>query len=121
MNKMKNLQGIKLKNSIKKNIYEALENSKEPEVTIKFKFLIQDDPNFKETEKIWSFTELNYKGISFIDVKRETAIAIITNNFHYDYFCLIDKDVKKTRPEIHGYGEFWGTETWTFTYMRFKE
>ena len=119
---MKNLEDLELKNEIAKNIYKALENSKNPAITIKFIFKIQDDPKWKDTYKIEYFAgNIKFKNVDFNYVKKDTAIAIIVSNFYLNHFSFLDEEYINGKIECHGHGEYWGEDTWIFRYIRYNE
>ena len=119
---MKDLEREELKESIKENIFYALKNKKNEALKISFRFKgSHQGSSFTFRESIDYFAgSFTYKGVYLethtVDV--DTIVKIILDNFCYDCFAFIDCIEKYGKVECHGFGDYWGKDTFTFIYKR---
>lgn len=122
---MKNLERKELKTSIKDNILYALQYKKNIDLNINFIFKINSPvlkDNLEYKEKISYFLGIfHFKGVKLSTevLEKERIIEIILDNLNYDKFAFVSCIKKIGKEQCHGHNEYWGTDDFTFVYVRY--
>lgn len=118
---MKNLFDEELKKCFSDCLNFVLKNMQNPHANIKFIFNTYDDIKFQPVLVKIIFNDFYFKNVCLSSVSKRFQISIIVDNIHFDHFALVDKKFTIGKSECHGHGEFYGTDSFTFKFMRFKD
>lgn len=119
---MKNLIGSELKESFKEQLLNALAQIKNLYATIVFKFSEEDNSyKFPDVKITYAGGELTFNEVRLGHMSNQYVIDIILKNMTFDVFTFIRSDYQHGEVSCHGYGEYWGEDTITIIYHRFKE
>lgn len=119
---MKNLREAELKESFKQQLLDALNKIKNPYAEIIFKFSEEgSNYHFKDEKILYSCGDLTYKDVRLGNMENQYVIDIILNNMNYNCFSFIRSDYHHGAVKCQGFGEYYGEDTVTIIYHRFKE